>query len=145
MNRIQDSCLVESMQLALSFRSNLNQIREIIGLIKGHLQRMIPLSVEQDFNIHVSLTEALSNAIIHGNKENSTKKVDLTMRVSQKRIEFIVEDEGEGFDYQHLPDPTEEENLWKPHGRGILFMKTLMHKVEYNSRGNQLMLGYILP
>lgn len=71
-------------------------------------------------NIMISVTECVSNAIMHGNKEDKKKTVRMEIRFLDDQIKFIIEDEGEGYDYQHLNDPTSPENLEKSGGRGCL-------------------------
>ena len=88
------------------------------------------------FALRLSLEEALSNAIRHGNKGDKNKKVCLRYQISAELIDIYVEDEGEGFDPLCIPDPTARENLENPNGRGIMLMRAYMNQVEYNRRGN---------
>ena len=90
------------------------------------------------FALRLSVEEALSNAIRHGNLYDINKKVDIRYSVSCERIELYVSDEGRGFDPRVVPDPTAPENLEIPSGRGIMLMRVYMNEVEYNERGNQL-------
>ena len=76
-------------------------------------------------NIMISITESVNNAILHGNNGNKSKNVRITLILDEGVIKFKVEDEGEGFDYTSLPDPTAPENIAKPGGRGIFLMKNL--------------------
>jgi serine/threonine-protein kinase RsbW len=87
------------------------------------------------FGVRLALEEALVNAIKHGNQMDASKKVYIECRVSTERIWIRIRDEGQGFDINALPDPTLEENLEKPSGRGVLLMREFMTKVEYNDRG----------
>lgn len=94
--------------------------------------------VKEDFygEILISLTEAVNNAIVHGNKLNNTKQVTVTFNlVSDKRLQFTIEDEGPGFDYEHLPDPTAPENIEKPHGRGVFLMRHLADDCRFLDGG----------
>jgi serine/threonine-protein kinase RsbW len=77
-------------------------------------------------NILITTTEAVNNAIIHGNKNNELKSVVVTYRIDEdlKRIVFTVSDEGKGFDYNNLPDPTSPENITMIGGRGVFFNQT---------------------
>ena len=88
------------------------------------------------FGVRLALEEALVNAIKHGNGMDPNKKVHIECRVSRERVWIRIRDEGEGFDLNALPDPTLEENLEKPSGRGVLLMREFMTNVEYNDRGN---------
>ena len=77
--------------------------------------------------------EALNNAIKHGNKMDEKKKVDFCIQVEDEEFRIIIRDEGEGFDFGQVPDPTEPQNLLKTSGRGIFYMRSFMDHVEYNS------------
>jgi serine/threonine-protein kinase RsbW len=80
----------------------------------------------------VSITEAVNNGIVHGNKTNPEKFVSLSCTCFKNRIMFVVRDEGTGFMKEDLPNPLSEENLLKESGRGILIIEHLMDKVEYH-------------
>jgi serine/threonine-protein kinase RsbW len=86
-------------------------------------------------NIMIAITEAVNNAIRHGNQGDSSKNVSLLLSLDERLIKFRVEDEGHGFDYENLPDPTAPENLEKPGGRGIFLMKHLSDEVEFKDGG----------
>ena len=86
-------------------------------------------------NIMISVTESVNNAIKHGNKNLKSKNVSITLKLNDDRILFRVQDEGNGFDYHNLPDPTAPENLEKPSGRGIFLMKHLADEVEFSENG----------
>lgn len=88
------------------------------------------------FDVHMALEEALVNAIKHGNKLDPNKRVRVTCQVSHERVRLQIEDQGEGFDPEEVPDPTAEENLDKPSGRGIMLMRSFMSSVAYSERGN---------
>ncbi len=93
-------------------------------------------------NILISVTEAVNNAIYHGNKSNPGKNFDVTFKTDPKNITFIIKDEGPGFDYNNLPDPTAPENIEKDHGRGIFLMKSLADKVEFEDEGRSVVLSF---
>ena len=87
-------------------------------------------------NILVALTEALSNAIHHGNKSNPEKSVDISFEAqAEEKLLFTIKDEGDGFDPDSLPDPTDPENLEKPHGRGVFLMRNLADEVSFDDDG----------
>lgn len=100
--------------------------------------------ISEDYygNILVSLTEAVNNAIQHGNKYNPDKEVSLTFESTKEFLYFSVEDEGEGFDYNGLPDPTDPENIEKPYGRGIFLMKNLADNVEFSKNGRRVEIDF---
>ena len=86
-------------------------------------------------NVLVSVTEAGNNAIVHGNKEDKNKKVRLGLKQNKKSVRFVVEDEGIGFDYNNLPDPTNPKNIDKVKGRGIFLIKSLSDKTTFKRGG----------
>lgn len=92
------------------------------------------------FGVRLALEEALVNAIKHGNKMDPNKTVHVWWQVDDEHVRVDIEDQGPGFDVTQVPDPTEEENLDKPGGRGIMLMRAFMNLVEYNSTGNRLTL-----
>ena len=89
-------------------------------------------------NLFVALDEAFVNAVKHGNKYDASKLVRITTDVSKDEARFTIEDEGEGFDVNSIPDPLDPENLFKTSGRGVLFIYNIMDEVVYNDRGNRL-------
>ncbi len=90
------------------------------------------------FAIRLSLEEALINAIKHGNKFDRSRKVSVSADVGADLTTITVIDEGDGFDPSSVPDPTADENLEKPFGRGIMLMRAYMDEVGYNDRGNKV-------
>ncbi len=88
-------------------------------------------------NVLISLTEAANNAMIHGNKCDEKKDVEISYGIDErgKNLTFIIKDQGPGFDYNHLPDPTEPENLEKTHGRGVFLMMQLADMVVFSDKG----------
>lgn len=92
------------------------------------------------FAIRLALDEALANAVKHGNDGDPTKTVSVEMDVNAERAIISVQDEGIGFVPCDLPDPTADENLSRPCGRGVMLMKAYMTDVEFNKRGNRVTL-----
>lgn len=95
-------------------------------------------------NIMIAVTEAVNNAIKHGNRNNPKLNVALSLMLEKDLIRFRVEDEGRGFDYHHLPDPTAPENIEKPGGRGIFLMKHLSDEVEFQENGRVVELSFYM-
>src|SRR5690606_22304170 len=95
-------------------------------------------------NIMIAVTEAVNNAIKHGNANDRTKNVFLSLSLNESLIKFVVKDEGGGFNYQNLPDPTEPENLEKVGGRGIFLMKHLSDQVEFKEEGRVVELSFYM-
>lgn len=92
------------------------------------------------FGVRLALEEALVNAIKHGNGLDPRKQVRIGCHVDDLRVRIFIEDEGSGFHPEEIPDPTAEENLEKPSGRGIMLMRAFMTSIEYNARGNRVTL-----
>lgn len=94
-------------------------------------------------NILIAVTEAVNNAIIHGNGNNEHKKVKVVVETGEDRVVFIVMDEGSGFDFNNLPDPTAPENIEKPDGRGIFLMKNLSDEVDFDLNGSKVSITFV--
>jgi serine/threonine-protein kinase RsbW len=95
-------------------------------------------------NIMIAVTEAVNNAIKHGNRNDSSKNVALSLSLADGLIKFKIQDEGSGFDYHNLPDPTTAENLEKPGGRGIFLMKHLADEVAFAEKGKVVELSFYM-
>lgn len=96
----------------------------------------VGFSDEEVYAIDMAVREVVANAVKHGNKEDETKAVEITLRNSNDGFEVTVRDFGAGFAVEDVPDPTNPENLLKANGRGILFMKTFMDEVEWFNHAN---------
>jgi len=86
-------------------------------------------------NIMISLTEAVNNAIIHGNEADETKRVFINHARDGRFIRFEISDEGSGFNCEDIPDPTCEDNVEKCGGRGVLIMRNLSDRLIYTQNG----------
>jgi len=95
-------------------------------------------------NIMIAVTESVNNAIVHGNNSDRDKNVQLSLEFEDQLVRFIIEDEGTGFDFDSLPDPTAPENLEKPGGRGIFLMKNLCDEVKFENEGKRVSLSFYL-
>ncbi|HTA81444.1 MAG TPA: ATP-binding protein [Bacteroidia bacterium] len=93
-------------------------------------------------NILVGVTEAVNNAIYHGNRSDPNKKIHVGFETTPQTIVFSIRDEGPGFDFNNLPDPTDPENLEKPSGRGIFLMKALADEVSFTDDGRCVTISY---
>ncbi len=106
---------------------------------------VIQLNIGDDVyaNLMTCLNEAVTNAIYHGNKQDPDKKVFVNLEVvNNKRLVFTISDEGNGFDFTNIPDPTNLENLEKLTGRGVYIMKRLADQCIFNSKGNEVELHF---
>ncbi|MFO7903745.1 MAG: ATP-binding protein [Pirellulaceae bacterium] len=90
------------------------------------------------FAVHLALEEALVNAIKHGNRKDASKSVDVVCWLKPDRIQIQITDEGSGFDPGLVPDPTDDEHLEIPSGRGMMLMRCFMTSLEYNPKGNSV-------
>ena len=87
---------------------------------------------ETAFGIDMAVREAVTNAVLHGNRQDESKVVEIKFKSSATDLEITVRDEGQGFNPESVPDPTAQQNLLKTSGRGILFMRTFMDEVEWS-------------
>jgi serine/threonine-protein kinase RsbW len=92
------------------------------------------------FGVRLAIEEALVNAIKHGNRMDPTKTVRITCQVARDRVRIEIEDQGEGFQPEEVPDPTADENLERPCGRGIMLMRAFMSSIAYNESGTCVIL-----
>jgi serine/threonine-protein kinase RsbW len=90
------------------------------------------------FRIQMAVEEAVVNAIEHGNKRDPSKLVHIVFQVTPEKVTMMIQDEGEGFDHRNVADPTEDELVDKPRGRGVMLMRELMSEAIYNEAGNQV-------
>ena len=95
-------------------------------------------------HILVALTEAVNNGLQHGNKANPNKNIEVTFKVKDDTLYFTVKDQGPGFDFSNLPDPTDPKNIEKPTGRGIFLMKHLCDAVAFEEKGTKVILEFKL-
>ena len=128
--KIQIPSLVENIRVVESFIDNSKDTFQIEDDIYG--------------NIMVAVTEAVNNAIRHGNKFDKDKNVYLSLYVQPNQLKFEIEDEGTGFNYDNLDDPTAPENLENPGGRGIFLIRHLADAVEFSKEGRRVELTFQL-
>jgi serine/threonine-protein kinase RsbW len=117
--------------------SDYNAGRDVQERILEDVQRH-GFSTDDTFAIRIALEEALVNAIKHGNRQDPGKMIRVEARVTKKRAEITIEDEGPGFKRSGIPDPTLEENLHKCSGRGILLIESYMDGVYWSRGGRRL-------
>ena len=117
--------------------SALSLMHVVLEYLLKRVEKLGVVKSEQS-NLFVALDEAFVNAVKHGNKFDANKLVRITAEVSGGEARFTIEDEGEGFDVNSIPDPLDPDNLFKTSGRGVLFIYNIMDEVVYNERGNRL-------
>jgi serine/threonine-protein kinase RsbW len=127
--------------LNIEIASKLDRIPEVESLI-DKVSEELGLNEDHYGNILIAVTEAVNNAIIHGNKYSDTKKVRVDVKKAPTGVVFTISDEGSGFDFTNLPDPTAPENLEKPDGRGIFLMKNLSDGVMFESGGSKVSITF---
>jgi serine/threonine-protein kinase RsbW len=125
---IQVPSIVENIRMIESFIDNAKERFHLNEDIYG--------------NIMIAVTEAVNNAIKHGNRGDKSKNVFISLALDESLIKFIIKDEGPGFNYQNLPDPTAPENLEKIGGRGIFLMRHLSDEVEFKDQGRIVELSF---
>ncbi len=101
-------------------------------------------TARDEFSIRLALEEALANAMKHGNQMKPEKKVFVKSTVSGSTVTIEVVDEGEGFSPEKIPDPTWDENVGRPTGRGVLLISSFMDEVTYNEKGNGVVMTKLL-
>ncbi len=95
-------------------------------------------------NLLIATIEAANNAITHGNKLDAGKQVELVFTLEDDKITLSVKDEGKGFDYMNIPDPTSPENLENMSGRGVFLMSKLSDKIEFGDNGSFVKMTFYL-
>lgn len=158
-------CLENSIfeSRTLEIENNFTLINPIVSFMTRNLPSFGILEQSDLFSLNIALVEALNNAIYHGNLEVSSelkqqrfelfreeaerrrhiepychRRVFIHYELSRNSVKYVIRDEGQGFDYSSLPDPTLPENLFKESGRGILMIMSFMDEVFWNSRGNEI-------
>ncbi len=127
----------------LVLKSEYEEVEKVEELL-NELQQEIGFDDEFYAKLMLTVTEAATNGIVHGNQLNPTKKVVVTAHYDGKKLTFTSKDEGPGFNPDEVPDPLAEENLLKPSGRGVFLMKEYAEDVEYQENGTKLVLGFTL-
>ena len=139
-----EECEFDAANLTLKFReivpSRLDLVDEAIDRIMETVRAM-PCAQENLEEVNLALTEAMSNAVIHGNRGNPNKRVVICGACEgHEKLLLVVTDEGEGFDPAKIPDPTVAENIFASHGRGIFLINQLMDQAEFRKGGRQVVL-----
>ena len=145
MNSPKKTKCPELMKKSINFSS----IPENLSLVEKLVEEVcIECNINEEHfgNILISITEAVNNAIQHGNKYDPQKNVALICDSDTNRgnLSFTIEDQGDGFDFQTIPDPTSPENIEKLCGRGIFLMKNLADKVGFKKKGRVVELNFDL-
>jgi serine/threonine-protein kinase RsbW len=141
-NSMQEANIQTSELYTLQLPSKPESITLLENLIEQIADKH-KVSEDTFANMMTCLNEIAINAIVHGNKLNEKKKVIVNAEVvDSKRVIWTITDEGKGFDYDHLPDPTAEENLENLTGRGVFIVKQLADQCVFNAKGNEVELHF---
>ena len=129
------------MEHQLSFPSKAENLNQVEVLINDLCEKF---EVNEDYygNILIALTEAVNNAIHHGNKSNPNKEVKIISNTDGSVLKFTIKDDGPGFDFDNLPDPTDPQNIEKPHGRGVFLMRNLCDDLEFEEDGAKVIMSF---
>ncbi|MFA6923183.1 MAG: ATP-binding protein [Bacteroidales bacterium] len=125
----------------IEFSASLNNI----SLVEKFAEELCDyFNVNNDYygNILIALTEAASNAIIHGNKSDANKNVFISFQAKNGCLSFTVKDQGEGFDFNNIPDPTDPNNENENAGRGIYLIKSLSDEVNFLENGRVVEINF---
>lgn len=132
------------IQKELILKSEYEEVERVETLL-NELQSELGFDDEFYAKLMLTVSEAATNSIVHGNQLDLSKKVVLTANSDGDTLIFTSKDEGDGFVPEEVPDPLAEENLLKPSGRGVFLMKEYAEEVEYQENGTKLILSFKLP
>jgi serine/threonine-protein kinase RsbW len=121
----------QSIIIEKTFKSEKKSIA-IVEPIVFELKDKLGIATETFYNVMIAVTEAVNNAIIHGNKCDPDKEVFLRIEATKEKFKIVVRDNGSGFDPENLADPRKPENLLKEGGRGVFLIKELANDVKFN-------------
>lgn len=134
--------MAETELVKLVLSSSFEEIEKVESYVKS-LQERLDFHNDEFARIMLALSEAVTNAIVHGNEEEESKSVTIRSRLENEgRLKISVEDEGKGFDREELPDPLKEENLLKEGGRGVYLIEQYTDGMEYNEKGTRITMTF---
>jgi serine/threonine-protein kinase RsbW len=116
----------------LKLPSRIEAVGEAAAAVSEYMNRL-GISEDVAFGIDMAVREAVTNAVLHGNKLDSAKLVEITLAQTPEGFEITVHDQGPGFNPNDVPDPTKDENILKTSGRGIFFMRNFMDLIEWST------------
>ena len=131
MSEVRQLQIASRMEGITEVEALINELCEEFGVEETHYGEIL-----------IAMTEAINNAIVHGNKLDSSKMVDVSVLTDGPVLEFRVADQGPGFDFDNIPDPTAPENLEKPNGRGVFLMRQLADTCEFEELGRVAILRF---
>ncbi len=125
----------------VSFPSSIDNIKVAEDLV-DEVCRQNEVHEDHFGNVLIAVTEAVNNAIQHGNLDNPNEIVSIEVKRGDNKLCFVVRDGGKGFDFNNLPDPTSPENIEKENGRGIFLMKSLADEVSFEKNGSEVHVAF---
>lgn len=131
MSEVRQLQIASRMEGITEVEALINELCEEFGVEETHYGEIL-----------IAMTEAINNAIVHGNKLDSSKMVDVSVLTDGPALEFRIADQGAGFDFENIPDPTAPENLEKPNGRGVFLMRQLADSCEFEELGRVAILRF---
>ena len=134
---------MSSQPIMLRFTSNPQNVAKIEPFV-GNIVKRYRINPDLHGNILISLTEAVTNAIVHGNNGDENKSVAIELNKSSDKITIKVTDEGSGFDFNNLPDPTSPINIAKIGGRGVFLMRQLSDSIHFYNNGSTVVMQFNL-
>jgi serine/threonine-protein kinase RsbW len=134
---------INVMEKLLKISSKIENLRKVEKLVDD-LSSEYNISADVYGNILIASLEAANNAILHGNKLDENKNVSITFKIIADKLSIQIDDEGFGFDYKNVPDPTAPENIENVNGRGIFLMEKLSDKIEFTRNGATVQLEFNL-
>lgn len=129
------------MMKKIKIESSTNNLRVVENII-DEITNEYGINQESYGKILISTLEAVNNAIIHGNKSEIKKYVNIEIELKDKILEVSIADEGKGFKPLEIPDPTMPENIEAVNGRGVFLMSKLADEIEFNRKGNKVKLTF---
>lgn len=130
-------------KLEIIISSDINNIMMVERFIDGFSKRFhVPDYLSARVNL--SVIEAVNNAILSGNKRDLNKNVTLIASIENNRLKVTISDEGDGFDFKNIPDPTLPDNLGKSAGRGLYLMKSLSDDIVFSNGGSTVTMFFNL-
>jgi serine/threonine-protein kinase RsbW len=128
---------------SIRLTSNPINVDKVSSLVENLASRF-RLAPDTYGNILISLTEAVNNAIIHGNRQDESKIVEVRTERRNGRLAILVRDEGRGFDFSNVPDPTTPERVCECGGRGVFLMRQLSDKCHFHDNGRTVEMEFKL-
>ncbi|MEI6019832.1 MAG: ATP-binding protein [Bacteroidota bacterium] len=133
--------MIPAKDQTLKINSHTQSLRLVERLVED-VSQIYNLNEDCYGNMLIAVTEAVNNAIFHGNQNNPDKLIKIGFEVTEGQLIFSVTDEGPGFDFRSLPDPTDPNNIDKLNGRGVFLMTSLSDSIQFDNNGAKVSIGF---